>query len=56
MADRGRSGTSKKNFFPFDEAHNFIILELVRKPCTHLSREQRVMLQTVEQVITSMAL
>ena len=56
MAERRGPSTPKDDLLSLDKADDLVILQLVRKARAHLSREQGIMLQTVQQVITGMTL
>ena len=56
MAHRCRPGTSQEDLLAFHKAHHPIILELVREPAGHLPGEERVVLQTIEEIVTRVAL
>jgi len=48
--------SSKLNLLPFYKTDHAVVLKLMTKPITHLSREKRIVLETFEQVIAGVAL
>lgn len=55
MANRSRSSTAQEDLFPFHETDHAIVLQLVRESACHLAGEERVVLQTIEQIITGVS-
>lgn len=56
MAKRRRADATYLHFLALDKADNTIVLQLVAKPVGHLSRKERVMFQTVQEIIAGVSL
>lgn len=56
VADGRRPTASQEHLFPFDEAHHAVIFQLMAETAAHLPGEERVMLQTVQQVVAGVSL
>lgn len=55
MANRRRSSTAQEDLFPLHETDHAIVFQLVREPTRHLAGEERVVLKTIEQIITGVS-
>lgn len=56
MADGRRPCAPDQHFFPLHETHDPVVLQLVTETAGHLSCEERIVLETIQQLITRMAL
>lgn len=55
MANRSWPSTAQEDLLPLHETDHAIVLQLVREPTRHLAGEERVVLKTIEQIITGVS-